>query len=200
MDYLTELCYIAQKYGTDKCPQVKHHYTPFYYSLFVGKRDVVRKVVEFGIGYCKYGKDAGQPTFDRRLKRLYHRGASLLMWRDFFPNATIYGVDIAPEAMFEADRIRTYLCNEQDVAGVRKVMGEIGDADIVIDDASHRMDDQVLLARTVVPLLSKTADYIIEDVQYPVRIAQVLQDEFVVESPELIARWYKERLLVVKQK
>ena len=30
----TELCDIAFKYGVDKCPQINHAFTPFYYNLF----------------------------------------------------------------------------------------------------------------------------------------------------------------------
>lgn len=46
----TELCEIAYKYGTDKCPAVKHSYTPFYYQLLKDKRQSVKKVLELGVG------------------------------------------------------------------------------------------------------------------------------------------------------
>lgn len=43
---MTELCELAYKYGTDKCPQIKHFYTPYYYKLFKDRRLSVKKVLE----------------------------------------------------------------------------------------------------------------------------------------------------------
>jgi len=50
MESVTPLCDIAFKYGTDKCPQLGHSYTPFYYDLLKDKRETIKKVLEFGIG------------------------------------------------------------------------------------------------------------------------------------------------------
>src|SRR3989344_4764947 len=109
---ITKLFKIAYKYGTDKCPQIKHSYTPFYYKLLNRRRKSIKKVLEIGIGYYKTMQDVAV-IYDRGLKRYYHRGASLKMWRDFFPNAQIYGADIRPETIFEDERIKTYLCDER---------------------------------------------------------------------------------------
>jgi len=45
-----ELDRLAFHYGTDKCQQLKHPYTPFYHSLFGEMRDSVKKVLEIGVG------------------------------------------------------------------------------------------------------------------------------------------------------
>jgi len=96
----TPLCEIAYKYKTDKCPQIKHAYTPYYYELLKDKRNKVKKVLEFGV----------------------ETGASLRMWRDFFPNAKIYGADILKKWIFQEDRIKTYLCDENDEEQVKKLI------------------------------------------------------------------------------
>ena len=41
-------------------------------------------------------------------------GASLRMWRDFFPNATVIGVDIDKNILFSETRIQTFQCDQTD--------------------------------------------------------------------------------------
>jgi len=151
---VTELCEIANKYGADKCPQINHMYTPFYFEFFSPMRQSVKKVFEYGVG-------------NRRIKRAipqYQIGASLRMWRDFFPNAQVYGADIAKGAVFTDDRLETFFCDESKPEDVKALIEKIGaDIDIFIDDASHHMHEQIVLFETVMPLLKKDAIYVIED-------------------------------------
>lgn len=161
MDWLkyTELCEIAYKYGTDKCPQVKHHYTPFYYEFFKDKRDLIKKIFEMGVGYEEDMKYIGVN---------YVLGASLFMWRDFFPNAQIYGGDIEPKCIFKDDRIETFLCDERKKDDLKRLIKKTGsDIDIFIDDGSHKTEDQAFLCLNMMPLLKKDVIYIIEDVNDP---------------------------------
>jgi len=143
MDELTEL---AIKYNTDKWG--KHTYTPYYYDVFKDRKHIIKKVLEIGTA----------------------EGASLLMWRDFFPNATIYGAEIDPERvklMDGQERIKVFQCDqtkEQDLMNVLAKVGE--DVDIVIDDGSHVLEDQVFSCKTLMPHLQKHVIYIIEDIQY----------------------------------
>ena len=108
---MDDLSKLAFKYGTDKTPEIKHPYTPFYYELLKDKRKTIKTVLELGIGTYDTMQHV-RVVYDPRLKRDYHRGASLKMWRDFFPNAQIYGADISKEAMFKGKRITTLLCDE----------------------------------------------------------------------------------------
>src|SRR5512135_143176 len=103
MNFATPLCELAFRYGTDKCPQIGHQYTPFYYELMKDRRELVKKVVEIGIGY---------PGCLREKGFHYYTGASLRMWRDFFPNAHVYGADFREACMFMDNRITTVVCNE----------------------------------------------------------------------------------------
>lgn len=171
---LTELCKIAYKYGTDKCPQLKHSYTPFYYKMFRNKKESIKKVLEIGIGYYKTMKSE-EIVYDKGLKRYYHKGASLKMWRDFFPNAQIFGADIRPETIFEDTRIKTYLCDERKKEDLVRLIENTGsDIDLVVDDASHHVHDQIFLASTILPILKKDVVYVIEDVGHPNKVAGAL--------------------------
>lgn len=158
MENLTPLCKIAFKYGTDKCPQITHSYTPYYYKLFKNVRHKVKKLLEMGIGDPKTMKHCPN----------YTTGASLYMWRDFFPNAQIYGADIKPENIFEDERIKTFICNERIRPELTKLIKSTGsDIDIFIDDGSHLPSDQIRMAQVILPIIDKEVLYIIEDVRNP---------------------------------
>lgn len=168
MKFETPLCELAYKYGTDKCPQIKHNYTPYYWELFKDKRDSVKKVLELGIGADWILTHKENPIVSPR-------GSSLRMWRDFFPNAQVYGVDIDKESIMEDDRIETFLLDEekaQDWIDLIKVIGS--DIDLFIDDGRHRLVDNIFVARVLLPLLKKDVIYIIEDTLREDEIQQYL--------------------------
>lgn len=165
---MTKLCQLALKYGTDKCPQIGHPYTPFYYELFNHRRKEIKKVVELGIGNNEHINRKGKNT-DKKPTM----GASLYMWRDFFPNAQIYGADCFPETHFTAERIKTIQCDERKKEDLRNLIKTVGsDIDIFIDDALHRTNVQIYVAKIILPLLNKDSIYIIEDCKHPVGIAE----------------------------
>jgi hypothetical protein len=150
-DRLTRL---AIKYGTDKCPPMES-YTPYYHELF--KCLEVKSMLEIGIGYP--GTMQHVPN--------YQIGASLRMWRDYFPKAMIWGADIRPDTMFTGDRIKTILCDQSNRKSLIKMIKVTGKQDIIIDDGSHITKHQILSAKTLLPY---TKLYVIEDVKEPDKI------------------------------
>ena len=166
---VTPLCELAYKYKTDKCPQIKHAYTPFYYEFLKSKKGSIKKVLELGV----------------------LKGGSLRMWRDFFPNAQIYGVDIDEETLITEGRIVTYLGDGTNEEYLVKLIEEIGsNIDLFIDDGSHRWEDQVAACKILRPLL-KNAIYIIEDVLHPDKIKEALPN-FKIETPDLIGKKHRD--------
>lgn len=195
----TELCQLAFKYGTDKCPQLKHTYTPFYYELWKDRRNNVKKVLEIGIGHYR-GMQHNETTYDPGLKRQYHRGASLYMWRDFFPNAQIYGADIRPETTFEDTRIKTYLCDERKKEDLVKLIANTGtDIDILIDDGSHHVGDQLFTCQTLMPLLQNDVTYVIEDVAWSRKLVSALA-KYQCWVPQILNQGGNNQLVIVKNK
>lgn len=102
-----------------------------------------------------YDTDKGEfylRTYDRTLAHLrdrpvallevgVHRGGSLHMWRDYFPNGSIVGFDLTPPADFSdnSGRIRIAQCDQGNapvLAAAAKSAAPDG-FDIIIDDASH---------------------------------------------------------------
>ena len=188
---MTKLCKLAYKYGTDKCPKLSHPYTPYYHELFKKRRKDIKKVIEVGIGtknYMHYFPDH------------YVTGASLRMWRDYFPNAQIYGIDILPESIFQDDRIETFLLDQTKIEDLETLIKKTGsDIDIFIDDGLHARYTQLNLCKTMMTMLDKGVTYIIEDIARPERFFHQLR-HYNCENPDLGARKPKEDIIVVKHK
>lgn len=141
---MTPLCELAEKYGTDKF--AKHNFTPVYYERLKDRK--VSRVLEVGI----------------------KRGASLLMWEEFFPEAAIYGIDHNPLALFTVGRIKSLFADQKDPASLIDVATKAGgNFDLIVDDGSHHWSLQLSTALALLPLLSDHGLYVIEDVMMRVR-------------------------------
>ena len=191
----TPLCKLAFRYGADKCPKIGHAYTPFYYELLKDKQHVFKKVLEVGVGGYR----------QRKFIPNYTIGASLYMWRDFFPEAQIYGGDISPESIFKDERVTTYYCNENREEDIVKLIETIGsDIDFVVDDANHSMNSQKYLCLHLMPLIKKDVLYVIEDCGHSRMLAKQLTElgyeSYRPELPENPNRGQRDNLIVVKNK
>lgn len=161
---LTPLCELAVKYGTNK---VDMDYTPFYHALLADKP--IRRVLELGIGAPGLSGGASK------------HGASLYMWREFFPQAQIFGVDIDPKLLFAADRIMTTQADVYNPASLIKAAQVFGGYfDLIIDDAVHLPGPQFGAAVTLLPFLTTGGIYIIEDVANcdPIDLIQHIPAEY----------------------
>ncbi len=171
LDPLSEL---AIKHKTDKWG--KHHYTPVYYELFKNKNTQIKKMLEIGVG----------------------EGASLRMWQDFFPNAKIYGAEIDPKRVFKEKRINVLKCDQSSLSDLTNLIGFIGnDLDFVVEDGSHKPEDQIFSCLSLMPYLKKQCLYIIEDVADPAIINKL--DQYNCQIKEVGTR-YDDRLILVKHK
>ena len=160
---MNKLTRLAIKYGTDKCPPYES-YTTYYHKLF---KDVdVRSLLEIGIGH---------PGTMQHIPN-YKIGASLRMWRDYFPKAMIWGADIRPDTMIAGDRIGSIVCDQSKKKSLLRMIKAIGKQDVIIDDGSHKTKDQIKSARVLLPY---TKLYIIEDVKEPDKILKEFPDAIV---------------------
>jgi cephalosporin hydroxylase len=160
---INNLIEIGSKYGTDK---VSHGFCDLYDKKLNELKESTKNVLEIGVFF----------------------GASILMWRDYFPNATIYGFDTFeglqgngsrfPDAdkffkdwtnnMELQNRIKLYKFDqgkESDLIEFVKLMKNEGiEFDIIIDDGSHLMLDQQMTLKHLFQLVKKDGYFIIEDV------------------------------------
>jgi hypothetical protein len=89
-----------------------HTYTRVYADLFSDHRDEQLVVFECGIG-------TNNPRLASSMGINGKPGASLRVWRDYFPNATVYGADIDSSTLFTEDRIFTEYMDQTDPKSIK---------------------------------------------------------------------------------
>ena len=145
---------LARKYGSDKH---SHGFCPFYERLFGPVRADVEAILEIGV----------------------MNGASIRMWLDYFPNATVYGMDncmYVNRAVWPRDDRFTFVLAEPDgpTAGeLQRLVSAVGRFDIVLDDASHTMHYQKLYMQELLPHTAMF--YVVEDLDTSFKQALVVR-------------------------
>lgn len=88
-------------------------------------------------------------------------GGSLKIWRDFFPEAEIVGVDTDPQCKeHEGQNIKVIIGDQASV----KFLETLGTFDIIIDDGGHYMTQQQVSMNTLLAnQLNPGGLYVIED-------------------------------------
>jgi hypothetical protein len=97
-------------------------------------------------------------------------GASLRAWRDFFPNAEIFGADIDRGILFQEDRIKTYYCDQGSPNDIKTLWDtpELQEEfDIIIEDGLHEVEHNVIFFENSIHKLKVGGVYIIEDLYVP---------------------------------
>lgn len=146
--YRGDLVALANYYGTDKWNA--HWYAEVYAEHFRDWRDRPINLLEIGVG-----------GFDDP----HSGGASLRMWKAYFRNSQIHGVDIHDKTPIEERRIRVWQGSQADPKFMSRVFAGIGRVDILIDDGSHVNAHVITTFQHCFPLLADGGIYVIEDVQ-----------------------------------
>jgi len=159
----TPLCALGDKYGVDKCPTINHNYTPTYHSVLDSRRDTTLHMLEIGVGNI--------PLMRPIVGDRYKPGASLRMWRDYFPKAEIIGCDIDKKVLFnDEDRIKTFYADQSNepslVSLIEQIKSPDGKLDIILDDGSHNKDHQIFSFKILWPYIRAGGLYIIEDIWF----------------------------------
>ena len=150
-----ELANLLRHYGSDKAG--KHNYYWFYGKLLKNRKEI-KKILEIGLGtnnldvVSNMGKE-GKP------------GASLRAFRDFCPNAEIYGADIDKRILFIEDRIKTFEVDQTKLNtfnNLSKLIG--GDFDLIIDDGLHEPLANINSLNFALKHIKKNGWIVIEDI------------------------------------
>lgn len=123
-----------------------HSYAVHMYTeLFARKRFTAEKVLEIGVW----------------------TGGSLVVWRDYFSKAKIYGIDnIVPPVMplvFE-DRIVQITADAYSDDVINCIEGGF---DIIIDDGPHSLESMIISVQKYLPKLKSDGIFVIEDLKEP---------------------------------
>ena len=155
-DTKTELCNLGEKYGTDKSPfnnkpfvhggkGHRHPYTCFYDSIFNNIKNNKLKILEIGILF----------------------GDSIKCWNEYFKNAEIIGVDLSEQAkktILQLNNTTFDTINVCDEKSIINIFDKYGPFDIIIDDASHKFNDQINVIKNAYKYLNNNGYLIIEDI------------------------------------
>ena len=199
----SELCEIGKKYDTDKSSQRNnvtnirhcHPYTLFYEGLFKNKKDEPLKIAELGI-------------LD---------GASLLMWKEYFTNAKIYGFEYNNDLInnfkqkFNNDRITLSNINVTNKDSIVNAFSELNILyDIIIEDTTHQFEDQIKVIENTYQYLKPGGILIIEDIfksynenDYINRLTPILehfQDYYFIELDHINKNstgWNNDKLFIL---
>jgi hypothetical protein len=138
---------------TDK--NTTHSYIELYNSILFRLKDTATNILEVGIG------DFGGKN-----------GGSLKLWRDYFTNATIYGLDILPlnRVLDELiDDKRVVLYTEIDAYNEtffkNTFLNKNIKCDFMLDDGPHTLESMKLFIRLYSQIMTDNGILIIEDVQ-----------------------------------
>ena len=135
-------------------------------KFYVGKHWPSRKPV----CYLEEYERVLAPLRDKPIRFLelgVQGGWSMLMWKEFLPNATIVGVDMAemPENFPQDERFHFIRSDQADPALAAKALKAAGGFfDVIVDDASHLGFLTANSFRHLFPILAPGGTYIIEDI------------------------------------
>jgi hypothetical protein len=132
---------LATKYKTDKGP-LGHMYTSKYSIYLEDYRDIEFNLLEIGV-------------FD---------GASVKMWKEYFPKANIVAIDIDPRCKeFEEDRINIHIGDQTDINFLNSIVDQYGHFEVILDDGGHSWKQQIVSFETLFPRLTPGGLYFLED-------------------------------------
>jgi len=116
-------------------------YLDVYESYFAPMRDKVQCVLELGV----------------------FRGYSLRTWRDYFPHAQVWGIDIDPIAKADYGPRTNVVTGSQDDPATIAQVAPGQQLDIVVDDGSHLVVHLIKSFELIWPRIKPGGFYVMED-------------------------------------
>ena len=153
---------LMNKYGSDKGGKNNHHnYSLFYSEVFGTKRKLIKNFLEVGLGTNNTSIPSNMGESGKPL-------ASLMAWRDYFPNANIFGADIDKEILKNDNRIKTCFVDQTDPVTISEMFKNFGvdKYDIIIEDGLHEYNANITFFENSISYLSSDGIFIIEDIYY----------------------------------
>jgi len=130
-----------EQHGSDK--GTNHSYIDVYESLFSKYKDKKINLLEIGV----------------------NRGYSLYTWKNYFINAdNLVGIEYQPHIVYKKDGVKLIYSDINDAKNVNSQLGDMK-FDIIIDDGSHRIEDQFFAFELLKDRLNTGGIYVIEDIQ-----------------------------------
>jgi len=136
-------------------------YSTVYHNLFDHCKENINLVFECGIGTNDINIRSNMTASSKP-------GASLRVWKNYFPKAQIYGADIDDKILFQEERIFTFQVDQLNSLSIEKMWSNINKSnfDLIVDDGLHTSEAGFNLFLNSFEKLRSGGIYIIEDVHY----------------------------------
>lgn len=132
---------IGLRHNTDKS-SAGHNYLKHYDMMFSHLRHQEINLLELGVW----------------------EGASLKTWAEYFHNSPlILGADIEDKQQYETHQISTIIVNTMNRDSLQTIVNSPIKFDIILDDAGHESEAQILAFNELFPVLKSGGMYVIED-------------------------------------
>ena len=147
---------IFRYHGSDK--STKHNFHLIYAHLLRGRRNEPLKILEIGLG-------TNNLSFKSNMGVDGTPCASVRAFRDWAPNAQVYGADVDPGILVQEERIKTYFVDQTDRASLQNLAHIVGgDFDLIIDDGLHNPIANFNTVKELLPLLKDDGHLVVEDI------------------------------------
>lgn len=141
--YKKDLVKLSSLYDNAKWDET-HRFAQNYQKHFAPFRLKKIKLLEIGVGGYD-NPNAG--------------GESLRMWKQYFPNSMIYGIDLVDKKALEEERIKIFQGDQSDEKFLKKVIEETGELDIIIEDGCSVNEHRIKTFKTLFPALKEGGIY-----------------------------------------
>ena len=178
-DYLYEknLNFLFEYFNSDKGEQYINQYA----QPSKRKND---KIIAHG--YAKIYENLFKPKKSEKLKILeigsFYGNASAALFF-YFKNSLIYSADINPDMYkYKGSRLKNFFADTSSRGSINEnILKKDIEFDIVIEDASHMLKDQIISLFMIFPKIKKGGIFIVEEIDFPekredMRIDQVKPD------------------------
>lgn len=146
---------VLDAYGSDKANFHNYHNL---YATILSNREAIQGFLEIGLG-------TNNLKVVSNMGALGKPGASLRAFRDFLPNANIYGADIDKEILFTEDRIQTVFVDQTDSAAFAALDKLVpSELDLIIDDGLHSPNANIITMTFALPKIRVGGWFVIEDI------------------------------------
>ena len=124
-----------------------HGYSKFYEDIFYPIKNEVLNIIEIG--------------------SFYGNASAALFF--YFNKSKIYGADINPDMFrYKADRVESLYINSNSLSSIEnELINKKIKFDIIIEDASHMLKDQIISLFYLFPILNNGGYFIVEELDFP---------------------------------
>ncbi|MFN7898889.1 MAG: hypothetical protein ACK5N0_04360 [Synechococcaceae cyanobacterium] len=131
---LLQLENILNHYGSDKATLHDYHYI---YAAILKDLNPCHSILEIGLG-------TNNPAIVSNMHGGGSPGGSLRAFRDYLPQASVFGADIDPAVLFQEDRIQTFQVDQLSPKSLEQLGRSLPPKlDLIIDDGLHAPDANI---------------------------------------------------------